>query len=185
MSDLKVNEIKTHTIKNQAGTSSITIDSEGFYVPKVRTLVIHKSGNQSISSSTWTTVTGWNADFEQGLTWDSSNNRINISAAQAGTYEIHYQLAGYASSNNLGDIRCTVALNGTKNFGGYSMIVSGSTSSDPFDLRHFITQSQGYLTLAENDQLSFQAYLVGTGIYVFSGDGDGSRSTNVIMRQIG
>ena len=54
-----------------------------------------------------------------------------------------------------------------------------------FDLRHFITQSQGYLTLAENDQLSFQAYLVGTGINVFAGDGDGSRSTNVIMRQIG
>ena len=185
MGDLKVNEIKTDAIKNAAGTSSITIDSEGFYVPKVRTLIIHKSGHQSLTSSTWTTVTGWNADFEQGLTWDSSNNRINITAAQAGTYEIHYSLAAYSSSNNIGDMRATVALNGTKNFGGYNMIVHGSTGSDPFDVRHFMVQSQGYLTLAENDQLSFQAYIAATGPLVYAGDGEGSRSTNVIMRQIG
>ena len=174
MSDLKVNEIKTDIIKNTAGTSSITIDSEGFCVPKVRTLIIHKSGNQSVTSSSWTTVSGWNADFEQGLTWDSSNNRINITAAQAGTYEIHYQLAAFASSNNIGDMRCAVLLNGTRNFGGYNMIVNGSTGSDPFDLRHIFVQSQGYLTLAENDQLSFAAYIAGTGIYVYSGDGEGS-----------
>ena len=185
MGDLKVNEIKTDAIKNVAGTSSITIDSEGFYVPKVRTLVIHKSGHQSLTSSTWTTVTGWNADFVQGLTWDSLNNRINITAAQAGTYEIHYSLAAYSNSNNVGDVRCTVALNGTKNFGGYNMLVHGSTGSDPFDVRHVMVQSQGYLTLAENDQLSFQAYIAATSPLVYSGDGDGSRSTNVIMRQIG
>ena len=185
MGDLKVNEIKTDTIKNQAGTSSISIDSEGFYVPKVRTLVIHKSGVQSLTSATWATVSGWNVDFEQGLTWDSSNNRINITAAQAGTYEIHYSLAGYSNSNNIGDVRCTVALNGTKNFGGYNMIVSGSTGSDPFDLRHVMVQSQGYLTLAENDQLSFQAYIAGTSPLVYAGDSQGSRSTNVIVRQIG
>ena len=29
MSDLKVNEVKTDTIKNQAGTSAMTIDSTG------------------------------------------------------------------------------------------------------------------------------------------------------------
>ena len=53
MSDLKVNEIKTDTIKNQAGTSSMTIDSTGlvtggYYKPTSEGLVTTTAGQNNI-----------------------------------------------------------------------------------------------------------------------------------------
>ena len=53
MSDLKVNEIKTDTIKNQAGTTAATIDSSGRFLKSTSTQVafsVWPSGGGSISN---------------------------------------------------------------------------------------------------------------------------------------
>tara|TARA_B100001059_G_C17508351_1_gene414526 strand:- start:147 stop:653 length:507 start_codon:yes stop_codon:yes gene_type:complete len=61
MSDLKVNEIKTDTIKNQAGTSAATIDSSGRILTPARPAFrARKTSSQSTSSGneliTWNTA---------------------------------------------------------------------------------------------------------------------------------
>ena len=61
MSDLKVNEIKTDTIKNQGGTSAATIDSSGRILTPARPAFrARKTSSQSTSSGnelvTWNTA---------------------------------------------------------------------------------------------------------------------------------
>jgi len=61
MSDLKVNEIKTDTIKNQAGTSAATIDASGRILTPARPAFrARKTSSQSTSSGneliTWNTA---------------------------------------------------------------------------------------------------------------------------------
>jgi len=181
MSTLKVGTIQDHANSNTA----ITIGSDGFIIPKIRTLVISKNGNQNISAASSTTVTTWNTHVQSGLTWDDGNNRVNISTAQAGTYEIHYQLSAYMPSNDGGDIRANVLKNGTKEFGAYNLVVQGSTGTNPFDLRHYTMDVHGFVTVTNGDNISFEAYINTSGTAtVFAGDGNGARATNVIMKQL-
>ena len=63
MSDLKVNEVKTDTIKNQAGTSAMTIDSTGrVFQPAKPMISVRGFSSSTANSAVYTNfqeVTGW------------------------------------------------------------------------------------------------------------------------------
>ena len=185
---LKVSEIQDPT----NGNTALSIDSSGevafgqYYVPNDRWLAMAKDGHQSLTASTMTKVTFQSTTGSNGLSWDSTNHRVTFDADSAGTYHIIYQLSMFASSNNMGDIRGVCRKNGSNVFGGYIMIVSGSTSAGPFDLRHWTTPISGIVTVASGDYVDFHAYANGGGLSVFKGDSTaGERATNVFIRQIG
>tara|TARA_B100000963_G_scaffold207755_1_gene180999 strand:- start:1003 stop:1539 length:537 start_codon:yes stop_codon:yes gene_type:complete len=96
MGDIKVNEIKTDTIKNQAGTSAISINSSGVVTQPAKPMFqVGLSAHQAIATATDTKVT-WNdvqtssGGFNIGNHFDTSNNRFNPSVS--GYYHIIIQL---------------------------------------------------------------------------------------------
>ena len=177
---LKVNEIQ-HT----GGTSALTFASDGYYVPNSRWLAIHKDGNQSLSAGASTGLNTWTVTGSNGLTWNGTNHRLDITAATAGTYHVNFQLSVYSNSNNLGDVRARVRKNGAIEFGAYNLIVNGSTGSDPFDLRHATYSSSGIVTVADGDNIDFNCLVNGGSPNVYAGDGQGPRATHAFIQQIG
>ena len=85
MSDLKVNEVKTEIIKNQAGTTAATIDASGRFLKSTSTQVafsVWPSGGGNISSGT--TLPWNNADLNLGSAFDTSTYKFT--APVAGVY---------------------------------------------------------------------------------------------------
>lgn len=183
---LKVNEIQ-HT----GGTSALSFASDGtaqfqqYYVPNNRWIAIEKNGNQSVTGGASTGLNTWTVTGSNGLTWNGTNHRLDITSATAGTYYIIFQLSAYSGSNNVGDIRARVRKNGTIEFGAYNLLVSGSTSGDPFDVRHYTVASSGIVTVADGDNIDFNCLIQGSSPFVFAGDGEGPRATNAFIQQIG
>ena len=58
--------LKVDTIQNTGGTTGLTIDSNGFVLPKAVAFSAYMSGTQSISASTWTKVTFNTEEFPIG-----------------------------------------------------------------------------------------------------------------------
>ena len=178
-------EIKIDTIKNSTGTAAMTIDSSGHYIANTRWIAIEKNGNQSVSGGSSTGLNTWTVTGSNGLTWNGTNHRLDITSATAGTYYINFQLSVYSNSNNIGDVRARVRKNGTIEFGSYNLLVSGSTSSDPFDLRHATFASSGIVTVAAGDNIDFNCLIQGSSPFVYAGDGEGPRATYAFIQQIG
>lgn len=176
--------LKVNTIAHSGGTTALSFSSDGYYVPNSRWLAIHKNGNASVTGGASTTITGWTVSGSNGLTFNSSDNRVDITSATAGTYHIIFSLSIYSSSNNAGDIRARVRKNGNNEFGGYMLLVSGSTSSDPFDLRHYTTSVSGIVNVVDGDNIDFNCLIQGSGVNIFAGDSEGPRATNAFIRQI-
>ena len=77
MSDLKVNEIKTDSIKNQAGTSAMTIDSSGrMSQPNIPFLICNCDGNSAnITPTAFNGLIPWqNVLSSRGIALDTSTN---------------------------------------------------------------------------------------------------------------
>ena len=77
MSDLKVNEIKTDSIKNQAGTSAMTIDSSGrMSQPNIPFLICNCSGySGNVTPSGFTGLIPWQSVISsRGISLDTSTN---------------------------------------------------------------------------------------------------------------
>ena len=95
MSDLKVNEVKTDTIKNQAGTSAITIASDG---KMTTSQYIQQNGvprfsakNGATQDSTGPFVVQFTAtDVNVGSCFNTSNYRFT--APVAGDYYLFYSV---------------------------------------------------------------------------------------------
>ena len=115
MGDLKVNEIKTDTIKDQTGTTAMTIDSGGrVNMPKIPCCMarLTTSNAQDTSNPYTTTATDIRFDsilLNQGNCYSESTGRFV--APVAGIYAAECQfLANNSASTNL---QFTIMKNGT------------------------------------------------------------------------
>ena len=80
--------LKVDAIQNTAGTSGLTIDSNGFVLPKAVAFSVYKSAS-NLTSATWTEVT-WDTeefDTDTGLS-NTSNSRFEPQIA--GYYQINF-----------------------------------------------------------------------------------------------
>jgi hypothetical protein len=128
MSDLKVNEIKTDTIKDQTGTTAMTIDSTGRVTTPARPAFFAHGTSYSWveSQNAGTVVTLAGTKFNIGNHFNTSNYRFT--APVAGVYQ--FNATGYVQqANNAGAL--AIALNGT--------IVHHTNSGYP--LVHFYSQN--------------------------------------------
>ena len=107
MGDIKVNEIKTDTIKDQAGTTAITIDTSGrINMPKVPAFAVRGYGSiqNAATVNGFTVATGtdiiYNYD-EVAINRDSAfNNSTGIyTVPVAGMYQVQAGY-GYKTSTN-------------------------------------------------------------------------------------
>ena len=112
MSDLKVNEVKTDTIKNQAGTSAITIASDG---KMTTSQYIQQNGVPRFSARDGATqdstgpfvVQFTNTDVNVGTCFNTSNYRFT--APVAGDYYFFYSMM----SNGSNYVRSQLRKNGS------------------------------------------------------------------------
>ena len=101
MSDLKVNEVKTDTIKNQAGTSAITIASDGKmttsqYIQQNGVPRFSARGGATQSSTGPFVVQFTSTDVNVGNCFNTSNYRFT--APVAGDYYFFYSMMSSANS---------------------------------------------------------------------------------------
>ena len=161
MSDLKVNEIKTDTIKNQAGTSAATIDSTGRIlqpaVPAFSATKHDGSGAAYLTGHiTFDTVT-----LNRGNCWDGTNK---FQAPVAGVYQ--FNMCGFAAGTSGGltnqDYKGYLQKSQQSNFSD----VSGSTGHLAQTYAYLGSSIAGYLTitmaatveLAANDYVRYYVH---------------------------
>lgn len=93
-----VSTIKVDNIQNASGTAAITIDSNGFPLPKAMAFSATKSAAQSISSGTWTKITFDTEEFDTGNMYDASTSKFQPSIA--GYYHITCSVAFMSGVGN-------------------------------------------------------------------------------------
>ena len=157
MSDLKVNEIKTDTIKNQAGTSAMTVDASGRIlqpaVPAFSATKHHASTASYMTGHiTFDTIT-----LNRGNCWDGSK----FQAPVAGVYQ--FNMSGFAAGTSGGltnqDYKGYLQKSQQSDFSD----VSGSTGHLAQTYAYLGSSIAGYLTvtmaatveLAANDYVRY------------------------------
>ena len=79
--------IKVDNIQNTSGTTAITIDSNGFPLPKAMAFSATKSTTQSMASGTWTKITFDTEEFDTGNMYDASTSKFEAAnTIDGGTY---------------------------------------------------------------------------------------------------
>ena len=91
MSDLKVNEVKTDTIKDQTGTSALTVDTSGYLTASQPVLAhLTMTSNQTdVTEQTWTKLQLDLAVIDTKSGFNNSNDTYVIPVA--GYYRIYVQ----------------------------------------------------------------------------------------------
>ena len=107
MSDLKVNEIKTDIIKNQAGTSVMTISSTGaISEPNRPCFHVTKSADQTLANATNTIITfdeitdGSNTGRTINKGGLYANNKFTVTSETTGIY-VFYASVFFQATNSL------------------------------------------------------------------------------------
>ena len=90
--------LKVDAIQNTAGTSGLTIDSNGFVLPKAIAFSAYKSSDQSLVASTWTKITFDTEEFDTASFYDTSTSRFQPTTA--GYYLITASLAFLSGTGN-------------------------------------------------------------------------------------
>ena len=177
---LKVSEIQDPT----NGNTALEVDSSGN--AKVNNPFIHiymATGTyKTLTHNTTTKITDWTLDGASGITWDSTNDEIEIDVP--GRYYVNFQAQVYSSVNQIRNIHLRVLKNGTQLFGAYSFV--GVTPTD-VDLRHLTQNVSRIINLAANDALTFEVFVqTGSGdALLHPGDTTGGEgSTNVSVFRV-
>jgi len=90
--------LKVDTIQNTGGTTGLTIDSNGFVLPKAVAFSAIKSSAQSMTSATWTKVTFETEEFDTAGFYNTSTSRFQPTIA--GYYHITATLAFMSGVGN-------------------------------------------------------------------------------------
>ena len=114
MSDLKVNEVKTDTIKDQTGTTAMTINSAGIVTTGVKhAFYMYRSTSQSITSGSGFNLIQFDAtrvNEGSGVTTGASA-RYTVPANAGGIFVLH--AFGRLETGTDGNASVQMRLNGT------------------------------------------------------------------------
>ena len=147
-------------------------------------IYLYKNGAMStLSEGSRTQITGWTEGFSEGLSL--SGNGVTVDDSTAGIYYCSLNVGAFDNGNQMGDARCSILVDGTRKLGSYNMIVSGGTSSNPFDLRHFRINTNGILQLTSGQTVTFDVLLNGNDVRVQPGDTESTQDTNFLMFRLG
>ena len=163
--------LKVDQIQNTGGTTALTINNNGFVIPKAVAFSVYKSGNQSMSSGTWTEVTWDTEEFDTAGFFNTSNSRFEPQIA--GYYQINFSINQSTGTGNA--ILARLMKNGsTYRFGSYHY--HSSSEIDDYQqwasMMVYMNGSSDYLTVdafgiglttvnGGSTQSNFQGYLVG------------------------
>ena len=92
--------LKVDTIQNTGGTTGLTIDSNGFVLPKAVAFSAYLSANQSLTAATWTKAAFNTEDFDTNSDFDTANDRFQPSIA--GYYQINCSFAWLNGTSTAG-----------------------------------------------------------------------------------
>ena len=175
MSDLKVNEIKTDTIKNQAGTSAATIDSTGRIlqpaVPAFSATKHASSGAEYLAGHiTFDTIT-----LNRGSCWDGNK----FLAPVAGVYQ--FNMSGFSAGPSGGLLNVDYKGYLQKSQQSDFSDVSGSTGHLAQTYAYLGSSIGGYLTvtMAATVELAANDYVR----YFVGGSGAGTLYTNTASQR--
>ena len=163
--------LKVDSIQNTGGTTAITLNSNGFVIPKMVGFSVYKSGNQSMTSATWTEVTWDVEEFDTAGFFNTSNNRFEPQIA--GYYQINFSINQSSGTGNA--VLARLMKNGsTHRFGAYHY--HSSSEIDDYQMwasmMVYMNGSTDYLSVdaygiglttvnGGSTQSNFQGYLVG------------------------
>jgi len=152
--------LKVDTIQNTGGTSGLTIDSNGFVLPKAVAFSAYMSGTQSISASTWTKVTFNTEEYDTASQYDHSNSKFQPTIG--GYYQINAALAWMDGAS-------TAALsrfykNGS-NYKNSAYLYHGSQALDDYQVESSVLV---YMN-GSSDYLEIYAFNVGTANTISGG----------------
>ena len=146
--------LKVDEIQNTGGTTGLTIDSNGFVLPKAVAFSAHKNGtSQSISGATWTKITFGTEEYDTANQYDATNSKFQPTIA--GYYHVNCSLAWFQGAS-------TAALfayykNGS-NFRNGSYIYHSDQSLDDYQVEN---STMVYMN-GSSDYLEIYAFNVGT-----------------------
>ena len=180
MSDLKVSEVKTDTIKDQAGTTAITIDTSGrIAMPKVPAFAVRGYGsiqnNATINGLTLASGTDMiynytQIDINRDNAFDNTTGIYTVPVA--GLYQIQGGF-GYKSSSNYLAIRIYATTSDNASFGYIGTWANNDNNHTGRQLATIVEATVGQqFGLAMSDQYSnpstadksylwFSAYMIG------------------------
>ena len=152
--------LKVDTIQNTGGTSGLTIDSNGFVLPKAVAFSAYMSGTQSISASTWTKVTFNTEEYDTASQYDHSNSKFQPTIA--GYYQINAALAWMDGASTAGLSR--FYKNGS-NYKNSAYLYHGSQSLDDYQVESSVLIHMN----GSSDYLEIYAFNVGTANTISGG----------------
>jgi len=152
--------LKVDAIQNTSGTSGLTIDSNGFVLPKAVAFSAYMSGTQSISASTWTKVTFNTEEYDTASQYDHSNSKFQPTIA--GYYQINSALAWMDGASTAALARFH------KNGGHYknsAYVYHGSQELDDYQVESSVLVHMN----GSSDYLEIYAFNVGTANTITGG----------------
>ena len=152
--------LKVDTIQNTSGTTGLTIDSNGFVLPKAVAFSAYLSGTQSISASTWTKVTFNTEEYDTASQYDPSNSKFQPTIA--GYYQINAALAWMDGASTAGLSR--FYKNGA-NYKNSAYLYHGSQSLDDYQVESSVLIHMN----GSSDYLEIYAFNVGTANTISGG----------------
>tara|TARA_B100000035_G_C20960134_1_gene536138 strand:- start:274 stop:834 length:561 start_codon:yes stop_codon:yes gene_type:complete len=186
MSDIKVAEVKTDTIKNQAGTTAMTVNSNGNINLNKNLIEYWYFGGTDATLNSGDTLTNWTQDTRTNVV--SRNAGMTDSSGifsfpHDGLYKITALLLGYASPAARGYLGLRFE-HSTNSGASYNIMTTQYTNAYTTNAHFSVTTVLPLNITASTDR--FRILYIGQGSTTIRGYGStADNSTRVLFEQIG